>query len=223
MTDAGGDVTDQPQLPPAFFRREDMSSDRFFYEVPRFVTHIDDATIAALTTLYEEMLAPGTRVLDLMSSWVSHLPSGRPFSRVAGLGMNAEELRNNPQLTEWAVQDLNAEPRLPYEDGSFDSAVCAVSVQYLTNPVEVFREVGRVLAPGGAFVVAFSHRMFPTKAVEVWRQLPPADRVRLVASYFGMAGNFGEPLFLDRSPEGADPLWCVVAPRAAAAGDSGGA
>lgn len=206
-------MTEQPQLPPGFFRREDMSSDRFFYDVPRFVTHIDDATIGALTALYRDMLAPETRVLDLMSSWVSHLPKDRQFSRVAGLGMNAEELRNNPQLTEWTVHDLNADPRLPYEDASFDSALCAVSVQYLTSPVAVFREVGRVLAPGGAFVVAFSHRMFPTKAVEVWRQLPAAERIRLVASYFGMAGNFGEPLFLDRSPEGADPLWCVVATR----------
>lgn len=206
-------MTEQPQLPPGFFRREDMSSDRFFYDVPRFVTHIDDATIGALTALYRDMLAPETRVLDLMSSWVSHLPKDRQFSRVAGLGMNAEELRNNPQLTEWTVHDLNADPRLPYEDASFDSALCAVSVQYLTSPVAVFREVGRVLAPGGAFVVTFSHRMFPTKAVEVWRQLPAAERIRLVASYFGMAGNFGEPLFLDRSPEGADPLWCVVATR----------
>lgn len=205
--------TEQPQLPAQFFRREDMSSDRFFYEVPRFVTHIDDATIEALTSFYREAVPPGSRVLDLMSSWVSHLPSDVEFARVAGLGMNEEELRNNPRLTDLAVHDLNAAPALPYEDASFDVALCAVSVQYLTSPVEVFREVGRVLAPGGTFAVTFSHRMFPTKAVEVWRQLGAADRVRLVASYFGMAGNFGEPIFVDRSPEGVDPLWCVVAQR----------
>jgi len=205
-------VTNQPpQLPPNFFRREDMSSDRYFYEVPRFVTHIDDATIEALTKLYAELLPPEARILDLMSSWVSHLPPDRQFPRVAGLGMNTNELQENAQLTDWTVHDLNADTTLPYEDESFDAVLCAVSVQYLTQPVEVFREVGRVLAPGGAFLVSFSHRMFPTKAVEVWRQLGRDDRVRLIASYFGLAGNFGEPLFIDRSPEGADPLWCVIA------------
>ncbi|MCK9485855.1 MAG: class I SAM-dependent methyltransferase [Dehalococcoidia bacterium] len=202
-----------PQMPAQFFRREDMSSDRFFYEVPRFVTHIDDATIQALTEFYREVVPPGARVLDLMSSWVSHLPSDVEYARVAGLGMNQEELRDNPQLTDRVVHDLNTDPVLPYEAASFDVALCAVSVQYLVQPVDVFREVGRVLAPGGTFVVTFSHRMFPTKAVEVWRQLGPADRVRLVASYFGLAGNFDEPVFVDRSPPDADPLWCVVAQR----------
>lgn len=201
----------QPQLPHNFFRREDMSSDRYFYEVPRFVTHIDDATIEALTQLYAELLPPEARILDLMSSWVSHLPPDRQFPRVAGLGMNTNELQENAQLTDWTVHDLNADTTLPYEDESFDAVLCAVSIQYLTQPVEVFREVGRVLAPGGAFLVSFSHRMFPTKAVEVWRQLGRDDRVRLIASYFGLAGNFGEPLFIDRSPEGADPLCCVIA------------
>ncbi|MGE3960294.1 MAG: class I SAM-dependent methyltransferase [Dehalococcoidia bacterium] len=204
---------DAPELPPHFFRRADMSSDRFFYEEPRLVTHIDDATIDALTALYRELIPPDTRVLDLMSSWVSHLPSERSYARVTGLGMNRAELEANPVLTERTLHDLNAEPTLPYDDASFDVALCAVSVQYLTRPVEVFREVGRVLAPGGTFMVSFSHRLFPTKAVEVWQQLGPRDRVRLVATYFGMAGNFGEPVFIDRSPEGADPLWCVGAQR----------
>lgn len=215
MTQPQPQPQQQPQFPPQFFRREDMSADRFFYEVPRFVTHIDDATIEALTAFYRESVPPGARVLDLMSSWVSHLPEDREFARVSGLGMNEQELRDNPRLTDRVVHDLNASPTLPYEDASFDVALCAVSVQYLTQPVEVFRDVGRVLAPGGVFIVSFSHRMFPTKAVEVWRQLGPADRVRLVASYFGMAGGFGEPVFVDRSPEGADPLWLVVAQRAA--------
>lgn len=202
-----------PTFPPHFFRREDMSADRFFYEAPRFVTHIDEATIEALTGLYAEIIPPDARVLDLMSSWVSHLPADRPFNRVAGLGMNAEELRDNRQLTDWAVHDLNADPTLPYEDEAFDIALCAVSIQYLTRPVEVFQEVGRVLAPGGTFLVAMSHRMFPTKAVEVWKALGRDDRVRLVASYFGLSGAFGEPVFIDRSPAGADPLWCVAAQR----------
>jgi SAM-dependent methyltransferase len=207
------DGTPPLQFPEQFFRRVNASPDRFFYEQPRFVQHIDEATIAALTGLYGEVIPPGSRVLDLMSSWVSHLPADREYARVAGLGMNAEELAANKQLTEWVVRDLNADPTLPYEDESFDVALCAVSVQYLIQPVPVFAEVGRTLAPGGVFVVSFSHRCFPEKAIEAWRSLAPADLVRLVATYFGLTGRFGEPIFVDRSPEGADPLWCVVGRR----------
>ncbi len=202
-------------FPPHFFRREDMAADRYFYEIARFVTHIDDTTVEALTELYRETIPPGSRVLDLMSSWVSHLPTDVEYGRVAGLGMNEEELAENRQLTDRVVHDLNAEPRLPYDDESFDVVLCAVSVQYLTRPVEVFRDVARVLAPGGVFLVSFSHRLFPPKAVEVWKALGAEDRVRLVATYFSVAGGYGEPLFIDRSPEGADPLWAVVARREA--------
>ncbi|RJQ10349.1 MAG: class I SAM-dependent methyltransferase [Dehalococcoidia bacterium] len=201
-------------FPPHFFQREDASADRFFYESPRLVTHIDDATIEALTGLYRETLPPSSRVLDLMSSWVSHLPPEVEYARVAGLGMNADELRANPRLTDRAVRDLNAEPTLPYEDGSFDAVVCAVSVQYLTRPIEVFAEVSRVLAPGGLCLVSFSHRMFPTKAIAIWKALGVEDRVRLVATYLALAGGLGEPLVIDRSPAGADPLWAVAAQRA---------
>lgn len=190
-----------------------MTSDRFFYESPRLVNHIDDATIEALTGLYRELIPPDSRVLDLMSSWVSHLPPERTYASVTGLGMNRAELEENPALTERTVHDLNADPTLPYADASFDVALCAVSVQYLTRPVEVFREVGRTLVPGGTFMVSFSHRLFPTKAVAVWQELGLQDRVRLIATYFGLAGNFGEPVFIDRSPEGADPLWAVGAQR----------
>jgi SAM-dependent methyltransferase len=205
-------------FPAHFFQREDTSADRFFYEAPRLVTHIDDATIEALTGLYRETLAPGTRVLDLMSSWVSHLPPDVDYARVAGLGMNAEELRSNPRLTDYEVRDLNADPTLPYEDAAFDAVVCAVSVQYLTRPIEVFAEASRVLAPGGICLVAFSHRMFPTKAVAVWKSLGTDDRVRLVATYLALAGGLGEPMVIDRSPAGADPLWAVVAQRVVTTG-----
>jgi len=190
-----------------------MTSDRFFYDTPRLVNHIDDATIEALTGLYRELIPPDSRVLDLMSSWVSHLPPERPYASVTGLGMNRAELEENAALSERTVHDLNADPTLPYDDAAFDVALCAVSVQYLTRPVEVFREVGRTLVPGGTFMVSFSHRLFPTKAVAVWQELGLQDRVRLIATYFGLAGNFGEPVFIDRSPEGADPLWAVGAQR----------
>ncbi len=195
-------------FPERFFAREDESPDAGFYRLARLVTHIDDATIAALTDFYAEFLPPTSRVLDLMSSWVSHLPD-LEYARIAGLGMNAEELAANPRLTDCVVHDLNEEPTLPYEDASFDRAVVAVSVQYLVQPIEVFTDLGRVLAPGGRVAVAMSHRCFPTKAIRAFRALPPSDRIRLVGSYLHRAG-FVEINALDRSPENADPLWIVT-------------
>ena len=196
-----------------FFDRSDESDDARFYAVPRLVVHIDAATIAALTAAYRELLAPGSDVLDLMSSWVSHLPDDLPLGRVAGLGMNEVELSRNPRLDDHLVHDLNREPALPYADESFDAIVNAVSIQYLTRPREVFASAARVLRPGGLHVVAMSHRCFPTKAVRVWHILPPSERIDIVKQYFRQAGGYGEPEVLDRSPMGADPLWIVVARR----------
>ena len=198
-------------FPERFFAREDESDDAGFYRQARLVTHIDDATIAALTEFYAEFLPPGSRVLDLMSSWVSHLPE-EEYGHVAGLGMNAEELDANPRLSDRVVHDLNEEPVLPFADDSFDRAVIAVSVQYLVQPIEVFTDLGRVLAPGGRVAVAMSHRCFPTKAILAFRALPPNDRIRLVGSYLHRAG-FVEINALDRSPEKADPLWIVTGDR----------
>ena len=205
--------TYESALSPDLFRRLDESSDSEFYAVPRLVTHIDDATIAALTALYRELIPRRARILDLMSSWVSHLPADVEYVRVTGLGMNAEELARNPRLTERVVQDLNLRPALPWGDGVFDSVVNAISVQYLTRPVEVFAEVRRVLRPGGLHIVATSHRMFPTKAIAGWHMLEPADRLRLVCRYVELAGGYDEPRVLDRSPPDADPLWVVLASR----------
>lgn len=205
------DATDH--LPPAFFRRQDESDDRNFYAVPRLVTHIDDTTIAALTHYYREILKPRSRILDLMSSWVSHLPDDVAFEHVAGLGMNDEELAANPRLDETVVQDLNQNPTLPFADAAFDAVLIAVSVQYLTRPFEVFAEIGRVLAPGGVCVVAMSHRLFPTKAIHAFRALPPADRCRVVASYLHLGAGMTDIASLDRSPDSGDPLWIVVGSR----------
>jgi SAM-dependent methyltransferase len=198
-------------LPPELFRRMDESPDSEFYVVPRLVTHIDDATIAALTDVYRERLPPGGTLLDLMSSWVSHLPDEISYARVAGLGMNGEELGRNPRLTDFVVHDLNADPRLPYPDRTFDAALNAVSIQYLVRPVEVLAEVRRVLRPGGVHVIATSHRMFPTKAIAAWHGLEPAERLHLIAHYLELAGGYEDVRIIDHSPPDADPLWVVCA------------
>jgi SAM-dependent methyltransferase len=202
-------------FPANFFERQDEQEDLLFYSLPRLVVHIDEATIVALTNAYRELLMPGSSLLDLMGSWVSHLPSEMEFVRVAGLGMNAEELARNPRLDDHVVHDLNRQPELPYADASFDFVVNAVSIQYLTRPVEVFRSVLRVLKPGGYYLVAMSHRCFPTKAIRAFNVLSATDRVELVHRYFRIAGGYEEAVFLDRSPTGADPLWIVMGQRPA--------
>jgi SAM-dependent methyltransferase len=198
-------------LPQNALDRADESSDALFYTTPRMVVHIDQATIEAITAYYAEQLFPGSDVLDLMSSWVSHLPESIPFGRVAGLGMNAEELSANSALTESTVQDLNADPKLPYEDGSFDFN--AVSVQYLKRPFEVFTEISRVLRPGGRSIVAMSHRCFPTKAIRAFHVPGATERFRIVELYHQQTGRFSRIDTLDLSPIGADPLWLVVGQR----------
>ncbi len=191
----------------------DESVDAAFYVEPRFVTHIDDATIAALCAVYREHLPAGGHVLDLMSSWISHLPDDVEYGRVAGLGMNRAELERNPRLADFVVHDLNATPELPYPDRSFDAVVNAVSVQYLVRPLEVFASIARVLRPGGLSIVAMSHRLFPTKAVMAFHTFTAEQRIALVTSYHEAGGGFEKPTSLIQTPPGADPLWIVMARR----------
>jgi SAM-dependent methyltransferase len=208
MTEEAG----ESPLRPEHFQRLDESDDSLFYAEPRLVTHIDDAAIAAVSRFYGELIAPGSLVLDLMTSWVSHLPSSLELAGIAGVGMNQYELEQNPVLTERVVQDLNRDPRLPWGDATFDAAIVTVSVQYLTDPPGVFREVGRVLKPGAPFAVAYSNRCFPTKAVAVWQSLNSREHAELIGLYFRLSGKFGQPQAYDISPgPGADPMFVVVA------------
>ncbi len=198
-------------LSPLAFMREDDSSDDRFYVVPRKVVHIDDGAIAALGALYAEVLPRGGRLLDLMSSWRSHLPPDFGARAVVGLGMNAEEMADNPQLTSHVVHDVNRHPRLPFADAEFDGAMCAVSIQYVIHPVRLLGEVRRVLRPGAPFVVSFSNRCFPSKAVAVWLDTTDEQHVTLVRSYFHAAGGFTDLTDENRSPRRGDPLYAVRA------------
>lgn len=175
---------------PEYFKKQDPSDDANFYQIARKVVHIDDHAIAGVRDLFAEMLPPNGTYLDLMSSWRSHLPSDLNPTKVVGLGMNAEEMSDNPQLDEYVVHNLNRKPILPFGDATFDAAFCTVSVQYLTQPREVFREVERVLRPGGVFIVSFSNRCFPTKAVAIWLSMNNEQHVELVKTYFAHGGNW---------------------------------
>jgi SAM-dependent methyltransferase len=172
------------------FARGDAGPDSTFYARPRMVNHIDETAILYLTRLYDRLVPAGGRVLDLMSSWVSHLPGGVTYNRVAGLGMNRDELAANPLLSDFTVHDLNHDPSLPYRTGDFDAVICNVSVEYLTRPFDVFKEVGRVLDDDGVFVVTFSNRWFPPKAIRIWTELHEFERVGLVTEYFLDSGLF---------------------------------
>ncbi|MGA9012036.1 MAG: methyltransferase domain-containing protein [Acetobacteraceae bacterium] len=198
-----------PGLPEAAFDKVDPSPDAEFYAYPRFVTHIDDGAIAAVTRVYRESLPAGGAVLDLMSSWVSHLPEDIAYASVVGHGMNEEELAANPRLSRWFVQDLNIDPALPLGDGVFDGACLCVSVQYLQRPVDVFRQVRRVLQPGAPFVVSFSNRCFPTKAVAIWQSLSGPDQQHLIGAYMRQA-RFTDVAGRASTPWEGDPLWSVI-------------
>ncbi len=201
----------EPLFPDWFFDRADPGPDTAFYGPPRLVTHIDEGAIAAVGGLYAELSVEG-EVLDLMSSWVSHFRA--PPRRLVGLGMNAAELAANPVLAEHVVHDLNVDPTLPFPDASFDDVTCCVSVDYLVRPVEVFGEVARVLRPGGRFVVTFSNRCFPTKAIRGWLATDDRGHLQIVAAYFAAADRFRDLRGERRpTPPGGDPLCAVWAHR----------
>ena len=181
-------MDDRLGLPQGAFTKIDAEDDELFYEPPRLVCHIDDGAITALTEFYREALPAGGVLLDLMSSWVSHLPAEIGYAEVIGHGMNAAELAANPRLTRWFVQNLNRDTKLPLADTTVDGAMICVSIQYLQQPVAVLREVARVLRPGAPLVISFSNRCFWTKAVAIWRALDDSGHARLVERYLRHAG-----------------------------------
>ena len=203
-------MSDLPELPAHAFAKRDPAPDSLFYAEPRFVTHIDERAVTAVTALYRATFRPGDRLLDLMSSWVSHLPGEVAYAEVVGHGLNRAELDANPRLARRIVQDLNRDAALPLDADGFDGASVCVSIQYLQRPVAVAREVLRVLKPGAPFVVTFSDRCFPTKAVAIW-QADEVDNADLVTVYLRRAGfaDVAARQILARDRFG-DPLWAVI-------------
>ena len=193
------------------FRRQDETSDSLFYGSERFVHHIDDGARAALTKYYKENIAKGSDVLDICSSWVSHYPTDLKLGRVAGLGMVRGEMKENSQLTEFTVKDLNIDPQLPYEENSFDVVTCVVSADYLTQPLQVFREISRVLRPGGKAIVSQSNRCFPTKAINIWLNTNDLEHVFIIGAYFHYTNSFHPPVSKDISPMFGDPMYIIEA------------
>ena len=211
-------------LTPTQRTKLDDTNDALFYDAPRFVTHVDEGFIQQLTELYRDRLQPNTRILDLMSSWVSHLPEDVKFAHVEGHGLNGEELARNPRLDHRFVQNLNQNPKLPLDDRTFDAVLNTVSVQYLQYPEAVLSEIHRVLKPDGIAIISFSNRMFFQKAIQAWREGSEASRVELVKQYFRAVPGFTEPETVVRQSQtpgifqmlglpGGDPFYAVLAHR----------
>ncbi|NES05076.1 MAG: class I SAM-dependent methyltransferase [Okeania sp. SIO2F4] len=208
----------------------DDSDDSLFYSFPRFVTHVDEGFIDQLTNLYRDRLQPHTRILDMMSSWVSHLPEEIEFAHVEGHGMNEEELAKNRQLNHYFVQNFNQDLKIPLPDKDFDAVLNCASIQYLQYPDAIFYEIHRILKPGGIAIISFSNRMFSQKAIAAWRDNSEEGRVELVKSYFDSVKNangvpgFSQvevisqqsnvPSFLQMlGLGGGDPFYVVIAHR----------
>jgi SAM-dependent methyltransferase len=194
FTPAAGEVTHDP-----IFSRE----------AP--YTRIDRAAIAAVTNLYREVLPPGGAILDVMSGWVPHLAPEAPYRRVVGIGIERRALAENPFLDEWRVQDLNANPFLPFAASEFDGATICAAIQYLARPAEVLRDIARVLRPGAPLIVTFSNRCVATKAIGCWCLHDETGQLCLVAQHFAEAGNWADIRCLDRTPPGGgQPLYAVI-------------
>ena len=214
--------------------RHDQTTDGEFYSFPRFVTHIDDHAIDSLTSFYSEHLKENSIIVDLCSSWISHLPRDKEFQKVIGIGMNENELKANKRLDVKYVCDLNTKHStqnnnlLPMlEKDSVNHVLCAVSIDYLIQPITVFHEVLRVLKPssGSTFIISFSNRCFPTKAIKSWLETDDAGRIGIVCSYFQESntsnhGNWKNIKVFDlskddrddhpSSPHYSDPLFVVT-------------
>lgn len=181
-------------LPPDAFVRTDDSDDTVFYSKDRMVDHLDSLALETIEMLVGRLIVEENPViLDLMASCDSHIPASVNVSRVVGLGLNERELATNSALDEYLIHDLNKNPELPFEDAAFDAVLNTVSVDYMIHPVQVFAEVGRILKPGGLFLVSFSNRYFQQKVVKVWRHASGQQRIQLVERFFDESSRFEEP------------------------------
>ena len=206
------------------FKRQDCENDAVFYRQQRMVDHIDQSASDAIRGIYQCQLCSGMRVLDLMSSWQSHLPQEITALKVTGLGMNQAELSANQSLHDYVVHDLNQQSTLPFTDDYFDVTLCSLSIEYLINPLEVLKEVVRVTRPGGKLLVSFSNRFFPTKAIAIWLELHPFERLGFVLDLFRRTPGLvnlktdslqGQPRAVNdiysRQLESGDPVFVVSA------------
>ena len=195
-----------PPFQPEDFLRADQQDDGSFYAIPRFVYHIDEPAVSALTQYYRNNIPQQSSILDICSSWVSHYPLEFPniMKRISATGMNVFELKANDQLSDYQVKDLNIDYTLPYDNESFDIVTCVVSIDYLIQPIEVLKEVHRVLKPGGKIIISQSNRCFPSKAIAMWLKMNDRQHLELINAYLQYAGGFLPRKAFDITAKGSD-------------------
>lgn len=204
------------------FVRDDETPDAEFYLTQEDLPSLDSLALVTIEDIYAELIPKGARVLDLMAGTNSHIPDEVEPKSVVGLGLNKKELDANPALTDRVVHDLNANPKLPFQDKEFDVVVNALSVEYMTHPLEIFDEVTRIVKPAGRFIVVFSNRIFPPKTVSIWKRSSEEERQALVRGLFASSENFllegmseskgkprpaDDPLYMMGIP--SDPIYAV--------------
>ena len=204
------------------YARPDEAADPQFYAPPRITAHLDSRAQQTVGAFYRKIIPPEGRVLDLMSSAHSNLARDQRYAALYGLGLNGPEMYANGRLDGAVIGDLNTYA-IPFADGSFDAAICTVSIDYLTDPIRTLGEVARVLRPGAPFAVTFSNRWFPPKVTRLWTELHPFEQIGLIVDYFEQAGGFrdietasfrGYPRPMDdpyyRQTTVSDPIFAVV-------------
>jgi SAM-dependent methyltransferase len=191
-------------LTPSQRTKLNPQDDRYWYDRPRLVHHSDAIFRSLVTQLYRERIPAGGTVLDLCSSWVSHLPPEVEYAKVVGHGLNAVELGENERLSQFFVRNFNKEPdEWALESDTFDAVLICCSVQYFQQPERVFSEIFRVLKPGGICIITFTHNLFYEKAVAAWRDGSMFSRTQLVKQYFMAVDGFTEPEALTSVSGGA--------------------
>ena len=192
---AGGTLKRREVMETKDRRKLDERDDALWYARPRFCTHVDDGFLEQLTRLYRQRTTPEFKCLDLCASHVSHYPYA--YAYVLGHGLNREELERNEQfrrgMNAFFVRNFNEHPVVDAPDRTFDMVSMCVSIQYMQRGEELFREIFRVLKPGGVAIISYSNRMFYEKAVSVWRDGTGYSRTQLVKSYFQNVNGFTEP------------------------------
>lgn len=171
----------------AFMQAND-ESDEVFFDRQGLDSLMDMGARTAVTALYRTTLPVGGRTLDVMAGAMSHMPEDAVFQELIGVDVCKKAVEANKALTQSVVQNLNTTPVLPFDDQSFDGAVLCDGFAYLTQPQRVFEDIYRVLKPGVPFIVSFSDRFIPAKAVAIWHALEPEDRVRFISALMARVG-----------------------------------
>ena len=200
--------------------KSDISDDGIFYQQPRFVHHLSDSFRNRLTSLYSEYLLNHHIILDLMSSWVSHLPSNISYKKVIGHGMNEAELSSNERLDRFFVQNLNKKQNMPIEDSSVDVGLIVAGWQYLQYPEKVSLELSRVIKSDSLLIISFTNRAFWTKAPNIWTYSSEEKRIAYVTSVLTSNGWRIEKILNEKTQDKklfgfytseSDPFFSVIA------------